>query len=396
MTFTNTGAELLDELVDLRRKLHRVPELGLDLPQTQALVLAALEGLDLEIVTGRSLTSVVAVLRGKSPGPAVLLRGDMDALPLTEPEGLEYRSENGNMHACGHDLHTAALVGAAKILAANRDQIAGSVIFMFQPGEERAGGARIMLDEGVLDTAGVPVVAAYAIHVGPGPFGVFATRPGTLMAGSNVLEVTVRGRGGHGSNPSKSIDPVPVLAEIILGLQTFVTRRFEAFDPIVLTVTMLRAGNKVNIIPDTASFSATIRTLSENTVRILETELPLLVQHIAAAHGAQAEVDLLIDYPPTVNDAGTTAAGSAALARTFGAQRVAQLDNPLMGSEDFSYVARRIPSAFFMLMCTPPGVDHTTVAYNHSSDVVFDDGILGDQAAALATLAVERLAAESC
>ncbi|MGO3678534.1 MAG: M20 metallopeptidase family protein, partial [Microbacteriaceae bacterium] len=198
MTLMAQAEAMLPELVALRRELHQNPEVGLDLPFTQKRVLEALEGLPLEITLGTETTSIVAVLRGAKPGPAVLLRGDMDGLPVEEQTGLDYASKNGNMHACGHDLHTAGLVGAAKLLAAKQDEIAGSVIFMFQPGEEGFNGASVMIKEGVLDAAGERPVAAYGLHVGPGPRGLLATLPGPMLAGSSELHVTVHGRGGHG------------------------------------------------------------------------------------------------------------------------------------------------------------------------------------------------------
>ena len=198
---------LAADLTDLRRAIHADPEIGLDLPRTQRKVLDALDGLPLEIGTGASLTSVTAVLRGGKPGKTVLLRGDMDALPVTERTGLDYASKvDGVMHACGHDLHTAMLAGAARLLSARQQEIAGNVIFMFQPGEEGPGGGRIMVEEGVLDAAGERPVAAYALHVASGllPSGLYASRTGTIMAAADTLHVTVKGRGGHGSQPHRA------------------------------------------------------------------------------------------------------------------------------------------------------------------------------------------------
>ncbi len=227
------------ELTELRRSIHAEPEIGLDLPLTQRKVLEALQGLPLEISTGKNLTSVTAVLRGARPGKTVLLRGDMDALPVTERTGVTYASRiDGVMHACGHDLHTAMLAGAARLLSARQADFAGNVIFMFQPGEEGPGGGRIMVEEGVLDAAGERPVAAYALHVASGqlPLGVCASRAGTVMAAADTLHVTVHGRGGHGSQPHRAADPIPAACEIVLALQTMVTRRFDVFDPIVITV----------------------------------------------------------------------------------------------------------------------------------------------------------------
>ncbi|WP_091034425.1 M20 metallopeptidase family protein [Microbacterium oxydans] len=391
MTLREDAAHLLPELVDLRRRLHRIPEVGFDLPQTQAVVLAELAGLGLEITTGSDLGSVTAVLRGAADGPSVLLRGDMDALAIVEETGLEYASVNGAMHACGHDLHVAGLVGAARLLAARRESIAGSVVFMFQPGEEAGGGAPLMIRDGVLDAAGARVEAAYGIHVGPGERGTFQLKPGTIMAGANVLKVTVHGRGGHGSRPHQAVDPVPAIAEIVLALQSWVTRRVDVFDPVVLSVTKLFASDVVNVIPEQAGLAATLRTLSEASIAQAQAELPLLVERIAAAHGCTADVEVIIGYPVTVNTAPETAAATAVLWEEFGDDRVEELAVPWMASEDFSFVLREVPGTFLFLSATPPHVDPDDIPMNHSPHAVFDDAVLGDQAAALAALALRHV-----
>lgn len=393
VTLTADAAALLPDLVALRRELHRIPEVGLALPQTQARVLAALDGLPLEVTTGRDTTSVVAVLRGGRPGPAVLLRADMDALPLTERSGEPFAATGGAMHACGHDLHTAGLVGAARLLSARRDDLAGDVVFMFQPGEEGLGGARVMIAEGVLDAAGDRVIAAYGVHVATGPFGVFQCRPGPFMAGANKLYVTVHGRGGHGSQPHTAIDPVPVLLEIGTALNVMVTRRFSVFDPIVVSVTELTGSDAINIIPGSASLSATVRALSRANVDALIVETRRLVEGIAAAHGCTADVQFKVDYPVTVNDDREASFAGAVATDLFGADRFEKMADPLMSSEDFSYVLDQVPGAFVFLGCTPPDRDWTTEPWNHSAHVVFDDAVLGDQAAFLAELAIRRLAA---
>src|SRR5689334_12225213 len=264
MPSVRATADLQDDLVRLRRDLHREPELGLELPRTQEKVLAALDGLPLEIGLGRSLSSVTAVLRGSSAGPAVLLRADMDALPLTERSGVDYASRvDERMHACGHDLHTAMLVGAARLLA--EAEFAGSVVFMFQPGEEGFAGARHMINEGVLDAAGERPVAAYALHVSGNklPCGLFSTRPGPMLAAADQITVTVHGRGGHASQPHGAADPIPAACEMVIALQTMVTRRFDVFDPVVITVGSFHAGTTDNVIPDQARFLATARSYSQ-------------------------------------------------------------------------------------------------------------------------------------
>lgn len=391
MNLVEEAAAIAPGLIDLRRELHQIPEVGLDLPKTQAMVLDAVAGLPLEITTGKDLTSVVGVLRGGQPGPTVLLRGDMDALPVVEETDLGYASTNGNMHACGHDLHTAGLVGAAQLLSAHREELHGNVLFMFQPGEEGLGGAGYMIREGLLQATGDKPIAAYAIHVwSHAAKGLFQTRPGTMMAGSNQLHVTVHGKGGHGSSPYQSVDPVPVVAELVTALQTYATRRVDVFDPVVITVTQLAAGLAVNVIPNTARLGATVRTLSNEMFDQLSRDLPALAQGIAAAHGCTVEADFSKQYPVTINDAARTAETSLLLTEVFGADRVPAFDNPLMGSEDFSMVLDEVPGTFVMLGARPDDVGEDGPS-NHSSVVRFDDAVLADEAAALAHLATSHL-----
>lgn len=392
--FPREAKAIAHELVTLRREIHRDPELGNDLPRTQARVVAALEGLPLEITEGKTLTSVVAVLHGALPGPTVLLRGDMDALPVAEENDLDYASTNGRMHACGHDLHTAGLVGAAKLLSAHRDELRGSVVFMFQPGEEGPGGAKPMIEEGVLDAAGSRVEAAFGVHVMPGEQGVFTSRPGALMAGANVLRAVFHGAGGHGSMPEKATDPVPPLVEFCQALQVMVTRRFSVFDPVVASITNLSAGDAVNVIPASASMGASVRTLSAETTRDFPLYAKELAESIAAGHGCSVEFDWVTQYPPTVNDSRETEYLMGTLSDVFGAERVVEANDPIMGSEDFSFVLEKIPGAFYMLQATPPDIDPEAVAFNHSPLVQFDDAVLADQAASLAALAFTYRARE--
>ncbi|QSB17513.1 amidohydrolase [Natronosporangium hydrolyticum] len=388
---------MADELAALRRRLHQIPEIGLHLPRTQEAVLAALDGLPLEITLGEQLSSVTAVLRGGTPGgPAVLLRGDMDALPVTERTGEPFSSEHeGAMHACGHDLHTAGLVGAARLLAARREQLAGDVVFMFQPGEEGHDGARYMVEEGVLTAAGPEVSAAYGIHVSSSMYhkGVFVGRPGTLMAASAGLSVRVIGAGGHGSTPHRTLDPVPAACEMVLGLQSMVTRRFDVFEPVVVTVGSFHAGTKRNIIPDDATFEATVRAFSPEPLARVREYAVQLCEQIAAAHGLRAEATFHEEYPATVNDATEHAFVAQTIQELFGEQRYEELANPMTGSEDFSRVLDRVPGAYVFLGATCADDDPAAAPTNHSPLARFDDSVLSDGAALLAELATRRLTA---
>jgi len=385
-----------DDMAELRRAIHREPEIGLELPRTQEKVLAALAGLPLEISRGGTLTSVTAVLRGARPGGTVLLRGDMDALPVTERTGLPYASaRDGVMHACGHDLHTAMLAGAARLLSARQSELPGNVIFMFQPGEEGSGGAGLMISEGVLDAAGDRPLAAYGLHVTSSmlPRGLFSSRPGTLMAAADSLEVTVRGRGGHGSQPHNAADPVPAACEIVTALQSLVTRQFDIFDPVVITVGSFHAGTASNVIPDEARLEATVRSFSPGTrTRVMDATLGL-VAGIASAHGLSATARFVDSYPVTVNDAAEEAFAERAVGELFGAQRFVRTPNPIPGSEDFSFVLEQVPGAFVLLGACPPDADPATAPFNHSAEAVFDDAVLADGATLLAELALRRLAA---
>ncbi len=384
--------ELAPELARLRHALHEHPEIGLDLPVTQRMVLDAIDGLGLEVTNGSRCSSVTAVLRGGRPGPAVLLRGDMDALPVTENTGLEFASKiEGAMHACGHDLHTAMLVGAARLLTAHRDELAGDVVFMFQPGEEGWDGASVMIEEGVLDAAGPRVSAAYGMHVLSSriPRGTFTLRPGTQLAASDRLHVTVRGRGGHGSAPHLSRDPVTATAEIVTALQTMVTRRFNVFDPVVITVGVLHAGTNYNIIPDDARFEATVRTFSPAAKERIREEAPELCRRIAAAHGLDADVIWHDQYPVTINDAAHAKFTADVITETFGDEQYAPMPNPMTGAEDFSRVLNAIPGCYVFLGAHTG--DHVDGPDNHSPRATFDDRVLPDGALLHAQLAVRAL-----
>ncbi len=389
------AARMAGEIAELRHAIHREPEIGLDLPKTQAKVLAALDGLPLEISTGERLTSVTAVLRGGRPGPAVLLRGDMDALPVTEETRLPYASViPGAMHACGHDLHTAMLAGAARLLSARQADLPGTVIFMFQPGEEGYAGAREMISEGVLAAAGERPVAAYALHVTSNrlPCGVFSTRGGPMLAAADKITVTVHGRGGHASMPHRAADPIPAACEMVVGLQTLVTRNFDVFDPVVITVGSFHAGTADNVIPDEAVFLATARSFSQESRSALAELVPRLVGDIARAHGLTAEAEYSGEYPVTVNDDAEAAFASQTIASVFGAGRGEVARFPITGAEDFSFVLERVPGAFVMLGACPPGQDPETAPTNHSAVAVFDDAALADGTALYAELALRRLA----
>ena len=407
MPLREDAAAIAGTLAELRHAIHREPEIGLDLPLTQEKVLAALDGLPLEVSTGRKLSSVTAVLRGGAGGgadgprdggrPSVLLRGDMDALPVTEATGLPYASRFGGvMHACGHDLHTAMLVGAARLLSERRAELPGDVIFMFQPGEEGHAGADKMIGEGVLDAAGERwPAAAYALHVSSTqlPCGVFTTKPGPMLAAADIIRVTVRGRGGHASQPHLAADPIVAACEMVTALQALVTRQFDVFDPVVITVGSFHAGTADNVIPDEAQFLGTARSYSAAARARLRDGTIRLVNHIAEAHGLAADDEYIEEYPVTVNDEAEANFARAVAAEMFGEGRSVLKLFPMTGAEDFSYVLQHVPGAFISLGACPPERDPQTAPSNHSAEAVFDDAVLADGAALYAELALRRLGA---
>ncbi|CAM3870331.1 M20 family metallopeptidase [Kibdelosporangium persicum] len=379
--------------VALRRRIHKFPERGLNLPRTQAAVLQALDGLGMHVMTGEKCTSVIAVLNGARPGPTVLLRGDMDALPLQEDSGLAYTSEiDGVMHACGHDTHTAMLVSAARLLCSRKDALTGRVIFMFQPGEEGYHGAKYMIDEGVLDAGGRPIEGAFALHItATDTSGVIRSKAGAMLAAADNFTVRITGRGGHGAIPHHALDPVPAAAAIVGALQTMVTRQISVFEPVVVTVGRITAGTTSNIIPETAELEGTFRSLSEASRARMREELPKLCHHVAAAYGCTAEVDLNQGYPVTVNDDVIGPHVVDLAGAVLGQRHAAPMPNPLMGAEDFSYVLQKVPGAFAFLGACPPGVDPADADPNHSNRVHFDESALANGVAMYAAFALDTL-----
>jgi hippurate hydrolase len=399
MTLLDDARAMAGDLADLRHRLHRRPEIGLRLQQTQATVLEALDGLDLEIHTGIELGSVTAVVRGggterEGADGVVLLRADMDALPVHEEVDVPFRSTvDGAMHACGHDLHTTMLVGAARLLHAQREKLPGDVVLMFQPGEEGFDGARRMIDEGVLGAAGRPADAAFALHVMPNMVhrGQVASRRGALMAASDGLFVTVHGSGGHGSSPHLARDPVPATCEMVVALQTAVNRGIDAFAPVVVTVGSLHAGTRRNIIPETASFEATVRTFDRSIRRQVRDLCQRVCRGVADAHGLDVDIEYLEEYPVTVNDGASVDFALDVAHELLGEQRTVVLDKPITGTEDFSRVIERVPGAMLFLGACVEGRDPDTAPSNHSPHAAFDDRVLPDGAALYAELAMRYL-----
>ncbi|MFP5326756.1 MAG: M20 family metallopeptidase, partial [Acidimicrobiia bacterium] len=344
---------ILDEAVRLRRDIHRHPELDLHNPRTQELVLDELADIGLgDLVTGEKCSSVVATLQGEREGPTILLRADTDALPMPEDTGLEYASTvDGAMHACGHDAHTAMLLGAARLLHDRRSEIAGKIVFAFQPGEEGSGGAAVMLKEGLIEQTGAQ--AAFAIHQTPTvPSGWLVTKPGPVLASADEFTIVIRGRGGHASQPHDALDPIPIACELVQAMQTMVTRKVDAFNPAVVTVARITAGTTSNVIPECAEIEGTVRAVSERTRKLVLENIRRLAEGIASAHDATAELDFPRGYPVTVND-DNFAAFAAGVCRNLVSESFVPMPSPAMGAEDFSYILQKVPGAMVFLGTHP-------------------------------------------
>lgn len=391
------GAQL-DDAVALRRRLHENPELGNHLPDTQAAVLEAIDGLGLTVTLSTTTSGVVAVLDGDEPGPTVLLRGDMDALPMPEDTGLDFSSRvDGAMHACGHDSHVAMLAGTATLLAARRGALTGRVAFMFQPGEEGHHGAKHMLEDGLLATAAdgaEPVSMAFAIHQSPTiPSGVIATKGSSLLASADSFTITVRGRGGHASMPHHASDPIPIACEMVGAFQSMVTRRVDVFDPAVVTVARIQAGTTSNVIPETAELHGTVRTVSEKARDAVLADIEQVARGVASAHGAAAEIAIVRGYPVTVNDEDAAQFALATAGILLGERSAVEMPNPVMGAEDWSYVLQQVPGAMAFLGTRPKGITPHETAPNHSNRMMLDEDAMVAGIATYAGVALRWLAA---
>lgn len=360
----------------LRRAIHADPELGLDCPRTTVKLKASLAGLPLTIRDSQATSGFVARLDGARPGRTVLLRGDMDALPIHEDTGLDFASTRaGQMHACGHDTHSAMLASAARILCGRRDDIAGTILFMFQPGEEGMHGARHMIAEALLDDPTPD--AAFALHVFPNvPGGIIACRAGALLASADTIAATIRGMGGHAAMPHDTIDPVPIACEAVLALQAHVARRTTFTDPVILSITRIAGGTAHNVIPDEVELLGTMRTLSDTMRKETRAAFERIVTGIAGAHGATAEVRIDEGYPPTVNDPRAVALVRELAMEQFGTSAYVEVPAPIMGAEDFSYVLHKVPGAMAILGVAPPDGDPFARAPIHNARMMVDEAAL--------------------
>jgi amidohydrolase len=368
MAIVNRIAGYADEMTGWRRHLHTIPELGRECFKTAAFVEEKLRefGVD-EIQTGFATTGIVAIINGQGNGPTIGLRADMDGLPIIETTGLEYQSTHeGRMHACGHDGHTTMLLGAAKYLCETRN-FSGRVALIFQPDEEATGGAKAMVEEGILDTFDISQV--YGIHNMPDfQVGGFFTTTGPLMAGADVFDINIKGRGGHGAMPHGTVDPVLAACSIAQAIQTIVSRNVDAAERLVISVTQIHTGSVDNVIPDTAYMNGTVRSFTPEVRDLAERRLREIVAGQAASYGCEAEVVYNRGYPATYNSAEGVVTATKAARDVSGIEAVVDDFEPVMGSEDFSYILEKRPGAYlFMGQGPSAGLHHPE--YNFNDDV---------------------------
>lgn len=385
--FLAAAQKLQPDTIALRRAIHEEPELGLDTPKTLAKVKAALAGLPLTLKDGVSCTGMIAILDGAKPGRTVLLRGDMDALPMPEDTAVDFRSKvQGAMHACGHDAHTSMLVSAAKLLCARRAEIAGRILFMFQPGEEGHHGARFMIQDGLLDNPKPD--AAFAIHITPNlPAGVVTAKAGAMMASADMFTINVRGQGGHASMPHLAVDPMPAACEIALAFNAFVTRRVDVFDPAVVTVAKMEGGTTNNVIPESVRMTGTIRAISEETRKKVHAGLAQVAENVARAHDCVASFDIERGFPVTINDGEAVNFIEATVRREFGQGAFIRGASPVMGAEDFSYVLQRTQGAMMFLGVCPEGADFRVACPCHSNKMELNEAAMAHGVAVHCALA---------
>ena len=395
-------AAVLPKVVDWRRDFHQHPELSWQETRTAGIVAAHLKALGLEVRTGVGGTGVVGVLRGGKPGSVVALRADMDALPVTEESDLPFKStvratyngqETGVMHACGHDMHVAMLMGAAEVLAGMKADLPGTVVFLFQPAEETGGeasGAAAMIAAGAL--ANPTPNAVFGLHVFSNyPVNAVVTRPGGLMASSDILSIVVRGRQTHGALPWGGVDPIVAASQVVLGLQTVVSRQVELTrSPAVVTIGSMHGGIRFNIIPDSVAMSGTIRAFDGNQQTLIHERVTRTAEQIAASAGATATVRIERGNPVTYNDPALYERMRPTLQRVAPSGRDS-IGDPTTTAEDFSRYQQKVPGLFIFLGITPPGTDPAKIASNHSPRFFADEAALPTGVKLLSSLAVDYL-----
>jgi len=381
------AAAVEEKVIELRHRIHQNPELSFSEKQTSALAAAEMKKLGFELRENIFGTGVTATFKNSSQADArtLLIRADMDALPVEEKNNLDFKSKNdGVMHACGHDGHTAILIGTAMVLKELAQDFEGNLKFLFQPGEETSGGAEGMIKEGVLKDPDVD--AAVGLHLwGSTPEGVVEYKSGPFMASPDRFDLKIIGQGGHAARPQNTIDPIPIGAEIISALQTIVSRRIDPLESAVISVCNFEAGSTHNVIPDEAFLKATVRSLKNDVREELAASIKKVIQNICEIYGADYELNYIFGYPPVVNDPIITKILAGAAAKVLGEARVREKEKAEMGGEDFSYFGLEVPAAFYFLGIAPEG----EIVNHHQSDFKFSDSVLKDGVAVMAQTALD-------
>ncbi|CAK7032317.1 amidohydrolase [Tissierella carlieri] len=340
-----------EDIISWRRELHQIPEIGLDLPRTTKFIMDELDNMNIEYHTLVNGNAIVGLIKGKEEGKTIGLRADTDALPVKEKTGLEFASNNGCMHACGHDGHTAILLGVAKVLNENKDKFKGNVKLLFQPGEEYPGGAKPMIEEGALENPKVDVVMG--LHLGnlgkEIPKGKIGVSYGAMMAAVDVMYIKINGKGSHGAYPHQSIDPIVTASEIVLALQTIISREVDPVEPAVVSVTRIDGGFNHNIIPDSVEIQGTIRTVNEETRQRISRRIEEIVKGITLAHGASYEIDYEFCYPALINSEEFTKGFVESAKKIIPEEDIIEMKSPVMGAEDMSFFLQEVPGTFFYL-----------------------------------------------
>jgi amidohydrolase len=369
------SSEILSEVICLRRTIHKEPELGFKEFKTSALVAKYLENLGLKVSKGIAGTGVTGLLEGNFPGKTIAIRADMDALPISEQSNLPFASSNpGVMHACGHDVHTSILLGTANMLSKLKKQIKGNVKFIFQPGEEGLGGAKVMIDEGVLSNPKVDAIIA--LHISPAlKTGQISISSGPIMASPSEFELIIKGRGGHAAEPHKTIDPIIIGSNIINLFQTIVSRNKNPLKSAVLSVTVFQAGTTFNIIPSDAHIKGTVRTFDPCLDEEISRKMLAIISSVTNAMGAEYSFDYNIGYPPVVNNKNMVDLVINASSKVIGKENLILNEQASMLAEDFSYYLNEVPGALFNLGCSNPSWDHFENLHN-SKLIVDEDCII--------------------
>lgn len=378
----NDCKDLQEYIVGLRRDLHQIPELGLHLPETSDYVAAELDKLNIPYVRSKIDSGIIATIQGGKPGKTICLRADMDALPITEETGLPFASKHvGCMHACGHDTHTAMLLGAGRVLQAHKDELAGTVRLMFQTSEEQSRGAEAMIESGGVEGAD----AVFGTHIGTIidktiPSGTFIVTPGCCMAAFDKFVIKVKGTGCHGSTPEKGVDPVNIAAHVVLALQAITTREVNATRPLVLTIGKIAGGSQYNIIPNEVVIEGTIRTLEEDLRQYTARRIGEVAQATAQVFGGSVDYEMILGAPPVINDEGMAALAAKAAKAVLGEDKViTQVKSPNMGGEDFAYYLEKVPGAFMFLSSANPEKGTDVAHHNPKFDV--DEDVFWEGAA---------------